>query len=90
MPSARRSTASTGSLGLWDDLDADDQAAFGFDPRVIDWTRYVREIHLPSVVHHARARTTPGGRDAEPREVRLRRQVLAPERQLARSIWRTP
>ncbi|MCB1250531.1 MAG: HAD-IB family hydrolase [Acidimicrobiales bacterium] len=70
-------------LGLWDDLDADDQAAFGFDPRVIDWTRYVREIHLPSVVHHARVRTTPGGRDAEPREVRLRRQVLAPERQLA-------
>ena len=70
-------------LALWDDQDAADRDTFCFDPRVVDWTTYVREIHLPSVVHHARVRTTPGGRTAEPREVRLRRQVLAPDRQLA-------
>ena len=41
---------------------------FGFDPRVIDWDHYVHEIHLPSVVEHARVRTTPGGRTGENRE----------------------
>jgi HAD superfamily hydrolase (TIGR01490 family) len=71
-------------LGLWERLDEADRAAFCFDPRVVDWDRYATEIHLPSVVEHARVRTTPGGADKGPsREVRLRRQVLAPERQLA-------
>jgi HAD superfamily hydrolase (TIGR01490 family) len=64
-------------------LGADDRAAFCFDPRVIDWTTYVRDVHLPSVVTHARVRTTPGGRTVENRSDRLRRQVLAPERQFA-------
>jgi HAD superfamily hydrolase (TIGR01490 family) len=40
-------------------------------------------VHLPSVVLHARVRTTPGGRNVESRDTRLRRQVLAPERHLA-------
>jgi alcohol-forming fatty acyl-CoA reductase len=70
-------------LERWDALGPDDRDAFCFDPRVIDWDRYVQEIHLPSIVHHARVRTTPGGRTGERREVRLRRQVLAPERHLA-------
>ncbi|HEY3141224.1 MAG TPA: HAD-IB family hydrolase, partial [Acidimicrobiales bacterium] len=39
--------------------------------------------HLPSVVEHARVRTTPGGRTGETREQRLRRQVLSPDRHLA-------
>ena len=42
-------------------------SAFCFDPRVIDWARYVRDVHLPSVVGHARVRTTPGGRTTENR-----------------------
>jgi phosphoserine phosphatase len=70
-------------LALWDVVDADDREAFCFDPRVIDWTHYVRDVHLPSVVTHARVRTTPGKTAVENREERLRRQVLAPERQLA-------
>jgi fatty acyl-CoA reductase len=48
------------ALALWDRLDADDQAAFCFDPAVIDWDHYVHDVHLPSVVEHARVRTTPG------------------------------
>ncbi len=70
-------------LARWDALDPDDQATFCFDPRVVDWASYTTEVHLPSVVQHARVRTTPGGRIGEKREVRLRRQVLAPERHLA-------
>jgi len=70
-------------LGLWDTLDDADRADYCFDPRVIDWDRYLTEIHLPSIVNHARVRTTPGGKQGESRESRLRKQVLAPERQLA-------
>jgi HAD superfamily hydrolase (TIGR01490 family) len=70
-------------LDLWDALPAPDQIDFGFDPAAIDWDTYVSDIHLPSVVDHARVRTTPGGRTGESRESRLRRQVLAPERHLA-------
>ena len=58
-PRPRPSSTTTGCVALWDSLDADDQAAFGFDTTVIDWTHYVQDIHLPSVVqpgpgpHHA-------------------------------------
>ncbi len=70
-------------LALWDAQTPEDQARFGFDPRVIDWTHYVREVHLPSVVEHGRVRTTPGGRVGPNRAERLRGQVLSPDRQLA-------
>jgi len=70
-------------LARWDRLDATDRDAFCFDPRVIDWPHYVREVHLPSVVRHARVRTTPGGRTGEERSTRLRRQVLDPARHFA-------
>jgi fatty acyl-CoA reductase len=70
-------------LALWDSLPVADRDAFGFDPRVVDWDRYIRDVHLPSVVRSARVRTTPGGRTTENRADRLRRQVLAPERQFA-------
>ena len=70
-------------LARWDRLDPEDQATFCFDPRVVDWSHYAPNVHLPSVVDHARVRTTPGGRVGEKREDRLRRQVLAPERHLA-------
>ena len=70
-------------LARWDRLDPADQAAFAFDPRTIDWSHYAPNVHLPSVVAHARVRTTPGGRVAEKREDRLRRQVLDPARHFA-------
>ena len=70
-------------LDLWDRCDDASRADFGFDPRVIDWDRYIAEIHLPSVVEHARVKTTPGASDRESRADRLRRQVLSPDRQVA-------
>ena len=70
-------------LARFERLDEADRAAFCFDPRVVDWPTYVHDVHLPSVIHHARVRTTPGGRTVENRSDRLRRQVLAPERQFA-------
>jgi HAD superfamily hydrolase (TIGR01490 family) len=70
-------------LAMWERLGDEDRRRFCFDPRVIDWDHYVTEIHLPSVVEHARVRTTPGGRAGPGREERLRRQVLSPERRLA-------
>ena len=70
-------------MEVWDQLDDADRAAFAFDPRLIDWTYYVTEVHLPSVVQHARVRTTPGGRSGPSREDRLRTAVLSPGRHLA-------
>jgi fatty acyl-CoA reductase len=70
-------------LRLWETLDAGDRTAFCFDPQVIDWTHYVREVHLPSVIAHARVRTTPGGSVVDKRPERARRAILSPERHLA-------
>lgn len=70
-------------LALHESMPAADQVTFGHDPRVIDWPRYVREIHLPSVVAHARVRTEPGRPTGDSRAVRLRRQVLSPDRHMA-------
>lgn len=69
-------------MGLWDCLDDTDRAAFNFDPRSVDWPVYVGTIHLPSVVQHARAKTTPG-KNRNDRADRLRRNVLSPERHVA-------
>ncbi|MFL6206012.1 MAG: HAD-IB family phosphatase [Acidimicrobiales bacterium] len=70
-------------LERWSRLDPEDQVAFCFDPRVIDWDHYAPNVHLPSVVEHSRVRTTPGGRTGEKREDRLRRQILDPARHFA-------
>jgi len=69
-------------LGMWDSLNDADRAAFCFDPRVVDWEYYVHNIHLPSVVAHARVKTTPGRAKVD-RAGRLRKGVLAPERHVA-------
>lgn len=70
-------------LALWDALDDADRASFCFDPRAVDWDRYVHEIHLPSIVEHARVKTEPGKRRTDDRETRGRRAVLSPRRHLA-------
>jgi alcohol-forming fatty acyl-CoA reductase len=69
-------------MSIWDRLDDADRATFAFDPRAVDWPRYVSEIHLPSVVQHARVKTTPGKSRLD-RAERLRRNVLSPDRHVA-------
>lgn len=66
-------------LRLFDALEEDDRKAFCFDPGVIDWTNYVREIHLPSIVLHARVRTAPSRRTGPSREERARNSILTEE-----------
>ena len=68
---------------LHDNLTKADQKSLGCDPAIVDWDQYVTQIHLPSVVHHARVKTTPTRSDPDDRIKRMRRKVLAPERQLA-------
>ncbi len=70
-------------LRLWHRLSPDDQSAFCFDPAAVDWPVYVTELHLPSVVRHARVRTTPSHSPMADRAARARRAILAPERHLA-------
>ncbi|MGH9102668.1 MAG: HAD-IB family phosphatase [Acidimicrobiales bacterium] len=70
-------------LGLWESLPEPDRARFTFDPAVLDWDSYVQDVHLPSVVAHARVRTAPGRRSGPDRSERGRRAVLSPERHLA-------
>ena len=70
-------------LALWDRMDADDRQAFALDPAAIDWESYVRDIHLPSVIEHARVRTTPGKSSKPNRADRARKAILSPDRHLA-------
>jgi HAD superfamily hydrolase (TIGR01490 family) len=71
-------------LAVWDGLDADDRERFPFDPRVIDWPTYIHNVHLPSVVQHARVKSTPGKtRETDHRATRLRASVLDEKRHLA-------
>ena len=58
-------------LARWEALDEADQELFGFDPRVIRWPHYVRDVHLPSIVEQARVRTEPGTKAGPSREERL-------------------
>ena len=68
---------------LWDSLSDEDRAAFAFDTTVIDWRRYVQEVHLPSIVRQARVRTTGGPSRTLSRSDRARRAILDPERHVA-------
>ena len=69
-------------LSLWNELDQTDQRDFCFDPRVVNWNHYVKEVHLPSVVDHARVKMTPGKTKTD-RAARLRANVLSPDRKVA-------
>ncbi|MEM9131280.1 MAG: HAD-IB family hydrolase [Actinomycetota bacterium] len=70
-------------VALHQSLDPADQEQLGCDPAVVDWAHYVRNVHLPSVVEHARVKTRGEASDPDARTKRLRGRVLAPERQLA-------
>ncbi len=73
----------TNLIELHEALAPADRDAFCCDPAVVDWDRYVRDVHLPTVVDHARVKTTDERSDPDARVKRLRARVLAPERQLA-------
>jgi fatty acyl-CoA reductase len=70
-------------MSLWSQLSDADREAFAFDPRVIDWIHYINDIHLPSILQHARVKTTPGKSRTPDRMQRLRKQVLDPKRHVA-------
>jgi alcohol-forming fatty acyl-CoA reductase len=70
-------------LALWDRMDEDDRRTFCLDPAVVDWDTYVREIHLPSIIEHARVKTTPGKSAKRNRADRARANILSPDRHLA-------
>jgi HAD superfamily hydrolase (TIGR01490 family) len=70
-------------LALWERLAPGEQEAFCFDPAVIRWSYYVHDVHLPSVVDHARVRSTPARSTMVSRSDRAQRAILAPERHLA-------
>ncbi|MGY6500532.1 MAG: HAD-IB family hydrolase [Acidimicrobiales bacterium] len=70
-------------LSVYESLDEADRRDFCCDPRVVDWTVYATTIHLPSVVEHARVKTTPGSKGGPTRTERLRRQVLSADRHMA-------
>ncbi|MGC8463916.1 MAG: HAD-IB family hydrolase [Acidimicrobiales bacterium] len=70
-------------LALWDTLDDADKDRYCFDPAVVDWGHYVHHVHLPSVVLHARVRTTPGRSSQVPRSERAIAAILSPDRHLA-------
>jgi HAD superfamily hydrolase (TIGR01490 family) len=69
-------------MDIHDGLDAADRDAFNIDPRSVDWPKYVSTIHLPSIVHHSRAKTKPG-KSRNDRADRLRKSVLSPDRHVA-------
>jgi len=68
---------------LWETLPEADRSQFCFDAPTIDWAAYIRDVHLPSIVHHARVRTKPGAKGGLSRSDRGRRAVLSPDRTLA-------
>ena len=70
-------------LALWERMDEDDRQTFCLDPAAVDWATYVREIHLPSIIEHARVRTSPGKSTKPNRAERARKAILSPDRHLA-------
>jgi len=70
-------------LALSESMSEEDRVTFAIDPAVIPWDHFVEEIHLPSVVQHARVRTTPGKREAISRHERGKKAILSPDRHIA-------
>lgn len=66
-------------LGLRDRLPSN--FPLRYDPREIEWDRFVLETHLPSIVAHARARTSPRASSTKSsRDARIRKSLLTGER----------
>ena len=68
------------TVQLFESLDPADQAEFSFDPVVIKWPQYIEDVHLPSVVEHARVRTSPSTkRTIGSRQERTLKAILSAE-----------
>jgi HAD superfamily hydrolase (TIGR01490 family) len=66
------------TVQLFESLSPSDQEEFCFDPAVIEWTHYIEDVHLPSVVEHARVRTSPASkRTMATREERTLKAILS-------------
>ena len=63
--------------------------AFNFDPRSVDWPKYVNTIHLPSIVQHARAKTDAGQEPQRPHRPAAPQRARRPTAMSPRSISRT-
>ena len=61
-------------MTMWASLSPEDQAAFNFDPTSVDWPTYITQVHLPSIVQHARVKTTPGPAASTDRMARMRKR----------------
>ena len=71
-------------MALWDRTGRRATApTFCFDPAVVDWDTYVRDIHLPSVIEHARVRTSPGKSEPAQPHRPGPQAILSPDRHLA-------
>jgi fatty acyl-CoA reductase len=70
-------------LSLWDRLSVAEQQTFCFDPAVIAWPHYVHDVHLPSIVEHARVRSTPARSTMVSRSDRAHSAILSPDRHIA-------
>ncbi len=70
-------------LSLWDRLSPAEKDLFCFDPGVISWAGYVHDVHLPSVVEHARVRSSPRRSTVANRSDRALAAILSPQRHLA-------
>jgi fatty acyl-CoA reductase len=70
-------------IGLWERMTPAERETFCFDPGVIAWPHYVHDVHLPSIVEHARVRSTPAKSKMESRSERAERAILSPDRHLA-------
>jgi HAD superfamily hydrolase (TIGR01490 family) len=70
-------------LALAATFDDADRLAYNVDPAAVDWDHYVHDVHLPSVVEHARVRSRPGRTAVDSRPERARKAILSPDRQMA-------
>jgi HAD superfamily hydrolase (TIGR01490 family) len=70
-------------LTLFGRMTPAEQEIFCFDPGVIEWPHYVHDVHLPSVVDHARVRSTPARSTMVSRSDRAEAAILSPDRHLA-------
>ncbi|MDE0267908.1 MAG: HAD-IB family hydrolase [Acidimicrobiaceae bacterium] len=72
-------------MELWETLDSEDRANFCFHPSVINWSNYVQNIHLPSMVVQARLKMTANthSKKSHSHTDRRRLQVMSPQRHLA-------
>lgn len=71
-------------LELRGELDKEDLALFDFDPRAVQWSKFIPEVHLPSIVEHSRAKTSPtsNAHVADARRARQLKDILTPEPRL--------